>query len=107
MNNNFIKVTMVFIREIHFSSLVQKLLRICVWLETDLWAVVAAAVTPPLAQCDVLCAPSIFTAQRYAVSEYAMVALCLSVFSSQVAAQPITVVCKAARVYMPILCGVV
>ena len=29
-NNNFIKVTMVFIREIHFSTLVQKLLRIYV-----------------------------------------------------------------------------
>ena len=29
--------------------------------------------------------------------------LCPSVCSSQVAAQPITVVCKAARVYIPIL----
>ena len=34
-------------------------------------------------------------------------ALCPSVCSSQVAAQPITVVCKATRVYMPILGGVV
>ena len=33
-------------------------------------------------------------------------ALCPSVCSSQVAAQPITVVCKATRVYMPILGGI-
>jgi len=48
-----------------------------------------------------------FTVRRYAMAEYAMVALCLSVCSSQVAAQPITVVCKVARVYMPILGGIV
>jgi len=35
INNNFIKVTMVFIREYHFSRLVKKLLRIYVWLKTD------------------------------------------------------------------------
>ena len=34
-------------------------------------------------------------------------ALCPSVCSSQVAAQPITVVCNATRVYMPILGGIV
>jgi len=61
----------------------------------------------PLAQCDVLSAPSIFTARRYAMSDYAMVALCLCVCLSQVAAKPITVVCKAARVYVPIMGGVV
>jgi len=36
-----------------------------------------------------------------------MVALCLSVCSSQGAAQPITVVNKDARVYVPIIGGVV
>jgi len=41
------------------------------------------------------------------MSDYAMVALCLCVCSSQVAAEPITVVCKAARVYVPIIGGVV
>ena len=48
-----------------------------------------------------------FYARRYAMSDYAMVALCLCVCSSQVAAEPITVVCKAARVYVPIIGGVV
>ena len=43
---------------------------------------------------------NIFTTRRYALAVYAM-ALCLSVCSSQVAAQPITVVCKATCVYMP------
>jgi len=55
----------------------------------------------------VLSAPSIFTARRYAMSDYAMVALCLCVCLSQVAAKPITVVRKAARVYVPIIGGVV
>ena len=54
----------------------------------------------------ILSALNIFTARRYALAEYAM-ALCPSVCSLQVAAQPITVVCKATRVYMPILGGVV
>jgi len=61
----------------------------------------------PLAQCYILSALNIFNARRrYALAEYAM-ALCPSVCSLQVAAQPITVVCKATRVYMPILDGVV
>ena len=131
---------MVFIREIHFSPLVQKLLRICVWLETDPQSAhhtgvqvsgrtgskcpwcdllqlllllqlerrpAACIVIRPLAECNVLSAPSVFTARRYAMSDYAMVALCLCVCSSQVAAEPITVVCKAARVYVPIIGGVV
>ena len=58
----------------------------------------ACIVIRPLAECNVLSAPSVFTARRYAMSDYAMVALCLCVCSSQVAAEPITVVCKAARV---------
>ena len=49
-------------------------------------------------QCDIL---NIFTARRYSL------ALCPSVCLSQVAAQPITVLCKATCVYMPILGGVV
>jgi len=60
----------------------------------------------PLAQCDILSALNIFNARRYAMAEYVM-ALCLFVCSLQVAAKPITVICKATRVYMPILGGVV
>jgi len=41
------------------------------------------------------------------MSDYAMVALNLCVCSSQVAAEPITVVCKAALGYVPIIGGVV
>jgi len=130
---NFIKVTMVFIREIHFSSLVQKIaadLRLVgnrstvrashrrsgQWTDGQwvslMWFITAAVVAAcivirPPAQCDVLSAPSIFTARRYAMSDYAMVALCLCVCLSQVAVKPITVVCKAARVYVPIIGGVV
>jgi len=69
-------------------------------------AAVMLHVFGPLAQCDILSALNLFTARRYALAEYAM-ALCPSVCSSQVAPQPITVVCKATRVYMPILGGVV
>ena len=54
----------------------------------------------------VQCTEYFFTARRYALAVYAM-ALCPSVCSSQVAAQPITVVCKATRVYIPILGRVV
>ena len=79
-----------------------------------MWYITAAVVAPavmlrvlgPLAQCDILSALNIFTAGRYALAEYAM-AMCPSVCSSQVVAQPITVICKATRVYMPILGGVV
>ena len=61
----------------------------------------------PLAQCDILSALNIFNARRYALTNgiyYGPVSVRLVVTSR---CRPITVVCKATRVYMPILSGVV